>query len=217
MRTLLLATQNVGKKEEFQALFKEDEAIRLITLSEVGIVTQADEVGSTFMHNAQIKAWDAYQKTGIWTLAEDSGLEVDALQGAPGIHSAEYAGFPRSDANNIHRLLKEIKELPVNQRRARFRCALFLQGPSWEIQEEGVCEGTISFQPTGNNGFGYDSIFMPLETEWTLVEEPRFHGCTLAQVPLAAKNKLSHRARAVAAMKSKWLSVKNLDDGSHSS
>jgi XTP/dITP diphosphohydrolase len=123
------------------------------------------------------------------TLADDSGLEVDALGGAPGLHSARYAGAGASDIDRVQQLLANLKDVPQEKRTARFRCVIAIAVPGGAVQfTEGLCEGLITFEPRGVNGFGYDPIFLFPE-----------YGQTMAELPADLKNRISHRARAAAA------------------
>lgn len=187
---LLVATHNPGKKREFEALLApismELEA-HLCFPSELGLEIEVPEDGTTYADNAHQKALAYTRASGLLTLADDSGLEVDALDGAPGIRSARYT--PGHDADRVAALLAQLCELPSEQRTARFRCVIAISTPTWEFYTaEGVCEGLIAFEPAGEGGFGYDPIFYLPE-----------YGCTMAQLPQMEKNRISHRARAVEA------------------
>ncbi|HPZ82694.1 MAG TPA: RdgB/HAM1 family non-canonical purine NTP pyrophosphatase [Thermogutta sp.] len=154
-------------------------------------VGEVEETGCTFSENARLKAVTYAVRLGEWVLAEDAGLVVDALGGQPGIHSARFAGEPRDDARNIQKLLELMKDIPPERRSARFVCYMALADPRGEIQAEaeGHCCGRITFEPRGTQGFGYDPVF----------EIPEYHR-TLAELGLAVKGCLSHRARAARAI-----------------
>ena len=178
---VLLATNNPGKAREFLALLPA--GIDVLALSDLGLSSPPED-GDTLRDNAVIKAL-AGAVSGYLTVADDSGLEVDALGGAPGVHSARYAGTTVSDAANRKKLINEMRHLGPGQRTARFRCVVAIAGPSGLIATaEGHLDGVITTEPRGDGGFGYDPIF----------ELP--DGRTLAQIPLAEKNLLSHRGMA---------------------
>ncbi len=183
---VLVATQNDGKAREYQALLAPLEAT-LRFPGELGLHLDVVEDGTSYAENARKKAAAYAEAAGMLALADDSGLEVDALGGAPGIHSARYA--EGSDADRVAALLAELQGVPEEQRTARFRCVIVIITPSGDVYEaEGVCEGAITFEPAGGGGFGYDPIFY-------LPEQER----TMAQLSRAEKNRLSHRARAAEA------------------
>jgi XTP/dITP diphosphohydrolase len=151
---------------------------------------QVDESGDTFEENACIKALAYAQASGLLTLADDSGLEVDALDGAPGVHSARYAGPQAGDVDRYRKLLDALADVPEEQRSARFRCVVALAQPDGTVYTaDGACEGKIGFAPRGEHGFGYDPVF--------IVEGSG--GQTMAELSPDLKNRISHRARAVAA------------------
>lgn len=183
---LLIATSNRGKAREFRELLRSLPA-DIVLPSDLGLAIDVSEDGSTYQDNALKKATAHCEASGLVTLADDSGLEVDALEGAPGIRSARYA--EGHDTDRADTLLAALASVPPGSRTARFRCALVIatpQGPSHCT--EGACEGTIALAPSGTGGFGYDPIFCLPE-----------HGCTMAELPPEKKNRVSHRARAVAA------------------
>jgi len=182
---VLLATQNKGKVKELQELLA-GEDIEVLSLLDIENWEEVAESGSTFAENAALKARIAAQRTGLVSLADDSGLEVDALHGAPGVYSARYAGEPKDDDRNNEKLLKELEGVPEDQRTARFRCALVVATPTGEeYLTEGVVEGRILTERRGKEGFGYDPLFYL----------PDF-GRTMAQLNVNQKNKISHRAQA---------------------
>lgn len=184
---LLIATKNAGKIRELTKLLA-GLPIHLHTLNEFESVVEPEETGATFSENAALKAEYYALQTGIWALADDSGLEVEALGGAPGVFSARYAGKGVSYTKKMSRLLSELNETRTNNRQARFVCAMAVAGKSGSIEflSEGVCEGSIAAVPRGANGFGYDPIFIPegfSETFGELSDE--------------IKQKISHRSRAI--------------------
>ncbi len=185
---LLIATRNPGKVREYRALLA-GLPFEITSLDAEGIDLEVEETGLTFAENAQIKAMTYARASGLLTWADDSGLEVDALGGAPGVHSARYAGMDAGDADRYRKLLAALAGVPWARRTARFRCVVILATPTGMIgTAEGVCEGIIAFGPAGNNGFGYDPVFY--------VPEQR---ATMAQLPPEVKNELSHRGRAARA------------------
>ena len=188
MHALLLATSNPHKLEEFRVMFA-DLPLRLFSLSDLQLDIEVDETGTTFAENAELKARTYAQASGMLTLADDSGLEIDALTGAPGIQSARYLGRETSYEERFRRILQQLKGLPIEQRTARFRCAIALADPSCNTRiVEGIIEGVIADSPRGKNGFGYDPIFYLPEL-----------GKTFAELAPEHKNRISHRARAAQA------------------
>ena len=184
---LLIATQNPGKRLEIQALLADIPDLRLLIPSEIGIQLDVEENGDTYLDNAAAKAKAFAGLSGLLSLADDSGLEVDVLQGQPGVHSARFS--PHPGANDADRRALLLEKLAVFPRPwvARFRCVVALAQPEGQIVfTEGVCPGEIIPQERGQNGFGYDPIFLLSET-----------GCTMAELALVEKNALSHRARAI--------------------
>ncbi|MHB8073207.1 XTP/dITP diphosphatase [Desulfosporosinus fructosivorans] len=182
---IILATQNQGKVRELRELLV-DEEIEVLSLLDIPDWEDVEENGVTFAENAAIKAREAVRRTGLIALADDSGLEVDALDGAPGVYSARYAGEPKDDERNNDKLLHLLEMTPENKRTARFRCALVMATPyGEEYLTEGAVEGQILTQRRGSDGFGYDPLFY-------LPEFAR----TMAELTLTEKNTLSHRAQA---------------------
>ena len=182
---LLIATHNRGKLKEYQEIFA-DLPFELVTLDAVGIRDDIEETGMTFAENARLKAIACARQSELLTLADDSGLEVDALGGEPGVRSKRYAGEGASDADRIVFLLDKLREVPRGKRSARFRCVIAIASPRGEIwQADGMCEGEIIFEPRGTNGFGYDPVFYFSA-----------RGVTMAELSNAEKNRVSHRARA---------------------
>lgn len=153
-----------------------------------------EETGETFEENARIKAVACRERFGLAALADDSGLEVDALEGAPGVYSARFAGPCATDAENNSRLLLALADVPEAQRAARFRSTIVLiAADGSEVVANGTCEGTIGYEPHGEHGFGYDPLFLPDATP----------GRTMAQLTLAEKNAISHRGNALAELRAK--------------
>jgi XTP/dITP diphosphohydrolase len=182
---LLIATHNHGKLKEYHELFA-DLPFELLTLDDVGIPDDVEETGETFAENARIKAVEYATQSGLLTLADDSGLEVDALGGEPGVRSKRYAGDGASDSDRIVFLLDKLRTVPRGQRAARFRCVICIASPNGKLHEaDGRCEGEIIFEPRGTNGFGYDPVFLFAE-----------RGLTMAELSSEEKNLISHRARA---------------------
>ena len=185
MTTLLLATNNKGKVEEFRQLLK-GMCKQIVSLSEAGVSNVVEESGASFEENALIKAVAYARQTGMMALADDSGLEVDALGGEPGIKSARYAGADASDEDRVRFLLSRLANVPVERRGARFRCVIALATPDGRTATcDGACEGVIALEPKGTHGFGYDPVFY----------FPQF-GKTMAELTPEEKAKVSHRGRA---------------------
>jgi XTP/dITP diphosphohydrolase len=187
VRKVVLATGNAGKARELSALLQ-GLGMEIVLQTSLG-VTEAEETGQTFVENAILKARNAAAQTGLPAIADDSGLEVDALGGQPGIHSARYAGPGGDDAKNLQKLLKALEKTPEAERSARFRCVLVYmrhpQDPAPLICE-GIWEGRVLTAPRGSNGFGYDPVFLVPE-----------RGCSSAELPPEDKNRLSHRGKAL--------------------
>ncbi len=185
MQKLLVATHNQGKVREYRELLAEL-PLEVTYLDAEGITLEVEETGATFEENARLKAVTYAAASGLWTWADDSGLQVDALDGAPGVFSARYAGVGATDADRYRKLLDALTGTPWNRRAARFRCTVALATPDGVVRTaDGVCEGVIAFGPVGDNGFGYDPVFyMPDQN------------ATMAQLPAELKNQVSHRARA---------------------
>jgi XTP/dITP diphosphohydrolase len=197
---LLLATNNTGKVKEYRSLL-EGIQFDLATPKELGITTAVEETGDTYRENAQLKACVLAAQSGLLTLADDSGIEVDALHGAPGVISARYAGENASDSERVSFLLAKLKDVPQEERMARFYCVIAVAHPDGKVYFcEGECKGMITFEPSGANGFGYDPIFYLPE-----------YGKTMAELPADVKNRISHRARA--AQKAKLLLLKMTGTG----
>ena len=194
--SLLLATSNPGKRIELLAFLPA--GIEVLTLKDLNIELPPED-GESFGAIAKVKATVAAQTSGLLAIADDSGLAVDALGGAPGIRSARYAGEATDDARNRAKLLSAMREIPLGERTARFCCAVAVARPSGEVEcRDGTCEGTIGFEEIGTNGFGYDSLFVLPS------------GLTMAQLPLEEKNQISHRAdayRKVAPILTTWIDL----------
>jgi XTP/dITP diphosphohydrolase len=187
MQKLLIATNNQGKVREFRELLK-GLPYSLVTPKEMGIKLDVEESGSTYEENARIKAAAFAKASGLLTLADDSGLEVDALNSEPGIRSSRYAGEGAGDGQRVDFLLNKLKNVPEKQRTGRFRCVIALARPDGQIKYcEGICEGLITFAPIGEAGFGYDPIFYFPELNQTM-----------AELSSEVKNHVSHRAHAAA-------------------
>lgn len=182
---LLIATHNPGKLREFAGLLQ-GLPYDLITLNELAIDGEVEESGATIAENARIKATTYAGQSGVLTLADDSGLEVDALGGEPGVFSKRYAGVNKSDSERNAFLLARLKDVPLERRAARFRCVIAIAEPDGQVHcSYGVCEGAIAFDSRGSNGFGYDPVFIVGE-----------RGVRMAELPEEEKNSISHRARA---------------------
>ncbi|MCW8972635.1 MAG: RdgB/HAM1 family non-canonical purine NTP pyrophosphatase [Gammaproteobacteria bacterium] len=187
MNKIVLASGNAGKVREINQLLAGLD-IEVVPQSDFG-VPEAEETGLTFVENAILKARNAAQHTGLPAIADDSGLEVDALRGAPGIYSARYAGIGAGDEANLRKLLQALDGVTGAQRTARFQCLMVYMGHELDptpIICQGSWEGVIAQAPAGDNGFGYDPVF-----------QVPSHGCTAAQLDAAEKNRLSHRGQAL--------------------
>jgi XTP/dITP diphosphohydrolase len=186
-RRIVLASNNPGKVREIGQLLA-DQDVEVLPQSEFAI-PEAEETGLTFVENAILKARHAAQLSGLPAIADDSGIEVDALNGAPGIYSARFAGKGASDEDNLQKLLEELKDVPEEKRSARFQCLMVYlrhaDDPTPLICQ-GTWEGRILFQPRGSGGFGYDPVFyVPT------------HDCASAELTPEEKNRLSHRGQAL--------------------
>jgi XTP/dITP diphosphohydrolase len=196
MQEIVLASGNAGKLRELQQTLG-DNNVLLIPQSEFG-VTEAEETGLSFVENAIIKARHACQATGKPAIADDSGIEVDALNGEPGIYSARYAGdsTANADAANNAKLLKAIENVPEQQRTARFQCVIVYLRHARDPMPlicQGTWEGRILFEECGSNGFGYDPLFYVPS-----------HGCASAELDPSVKNQLSHRGQAIRQLLQCW-------------
>lgn len=185
-RRVVFASANVGKAREIEAML--GSAFEVVLQGDIGIES-VEETGTTFAANSLLKAQHAASASGLPSLADDSGIEVDALQGAPGVYSARYAGEQASDRDNVDKLLRELRGVPDERRGARFRCVLtFMRSaddPS-PLIAEGCWEGSIAHQPSGDGGFGYDPVFVDAES-----------GIMAAELDPAEKNARSHRGKAL--------------------
>ncbi len=185
-KQIVLATRNQGKVREFNRLFA-DLGWEAVSLDAFSDVPEVVEDGETFEANALKKARTISTYLGMAAVGDDSGLEVDALGGRPGVYSARYAGESATDEENWRKLLHELSGVPLEKRTARFRCALALVEPGHEpVMATGHCEGVIVHQPAGTNGFGYDPVFFLPQ-----------HMRTMAELSAEEKNRISHRAMAM--------------------
>jgi XTP/dITP diphosphohydrolase len=186
---LVVATTNRGKRAEVAAILA-PHGVELVAVDDVLPGWSVVEDGATFEDNARLKARDVAARSGLPALADDSGLEVEALGGRPGVRSARYAGEGATDAQNVALLLDELRDVPAARRGAAFRAAVCLAWPDGRVVEaSGRCAGTIAAAPRGQGGFGYDPVFVDPDT-----------GRTFAELPPEAKHARSHRGRALAAL-----------------
>lgn len=195
MKKIVLASNNRGKVREFN---------EILSGHDIEVVPQADfdvpeieETGLTFVENAILKARNAAQHTGLPAIADDSGIEVDALHGAPGIYSARFAGPGSSDQDNLDKLLNELRDVPDSLRSARFQCLMVYMRHADDptpIICQGTWEGRILHAPRGNNGFGYDPVFYVPQ-----------HDCSAAELTPDVKNSLSHRGQALSKMMTQFI------------
>lgn len=187
---ILIATKNIGKVKEFQSML-ENLGCEILSLSDIEGSPDVEETGKTFEENAILKAETISNQLNIPVIADDSGLEIDALEGRPGVYSARYAGIQKSDEDNMNKVLAELQNVPATQRSARFVCALAFARPHKEtIVVKGECEGEILGEKRGSEGFGYDPIFFV----------PQLHR-SMAELAKEEKNKISHRAVALKRLK----------------
>jgi XTP/dITP diphosphohydrolase len=185
MRALLLATTNRHKLHEYRAIFS-TLPFTLLSLADIRLDMDVEETGTTFLENAELKAHAYAQASGMLSLADDSGLEIDALGGAPGVYSARFAGVNTPYEERFRLIFEQMQGVPQSERTARFRCVISLAEPSGYCRSvEGVMEGVIADAPRGAHGFGYDPIFLLPEL-----------GKTSAELPPEQKNTISHRGRA---------------------
>ncbi len=186
MTEILVATKNANKTKELKELLSSSNFV-LKDLNEIPNINGVEETGKTFAENAVLKAESYALQTKMWALADDSGLEVEALNGAPGVFSARYAGEFATDEERINKLLQELKGV-FDRRQARFVCAMAVSDEKGEIKfiAEGICNGKIAVKPSGKNGFGYDPVFIPDGFEQTFGE-----------ISGEIKRKMSHRAQAI--------------------
>jgi XTP/dITP diphosphohydrolase len=190
MSKLLVATHNQGKLANFADMLA-DLTIEWFSLDEVGVEHDVAETGSTFRENAVLKAQSYAKMTGLLTLADDSGLQVDALNGEPGLYTARYGGPGLTHAGRYQLLLQNMGHVPWPERTARFRAVIALAAPDGALlgTAEGVCEGMVALEPAGEGGFGYDPVFFLPD-----------RGVTMAQVSPAVKHTISHRGQAMRAI-----------------
>ena len=180
---IIAATKNKNKLREFGEILK---GFEIISQEDAGVNIDVEETGATFEENSYLKAKAIYDITGITTIADDSGLCVDALDGEPGVYSARYGGEGYDDKGRVELLLKNMKDVPDEKRTARFVCVITLVGNDGVTTARGECEGKIGYEPKGENGFGYDPVFF--------VEQ---YGKTMAEVSPEEKNAISHRGKAL--------------------
>lgn len=186
MKTVIIATKNKGKAKEFERMFL-PLGYEVKTLLDFDDIEDIEETGKTFEENALLKAEALCKITGQVVISDDSGLIVDALDGAPGIYSARYAGLEKNDQANMDKVLKELEEVPEAERTARFYCALAVAFPDGEsLTVHGTCEGMILRERRGSHGFGYDPIFFVKEI-----------GKAMAELEPEVKGRISHRAKAL--------------------
>lgn len=198
MKEIIIATKNQGKVKEFHKIFQSYDIV-LKSLHDLSdSLPDIEETGDTFQENAQLKAEQVCAFTKMPVIADDSGLVVDALNGRPGVYSARYAGVHGNDVENYEKVLEEMKSIPKEKRSARFVCALTFARPNHPtVIKIGYCEGTIAFEPKGQEGFGYDPIFIP-----------KGFTKTMAQLTPEQKNKISHRYKAIEKF-TNWLKKTN--------
>lgn len=190
MIELVLASRNKGKIEELKKLLS-GLPVKVLSLSDFNCIPDIEETGSTFADNAEIKAKTVSSITGKYALADDSGLEIDALGGQPGVYSNRFAGPDATDEDRYNKVLDLMTGIPEQKRTARFRAAVSIATPDGDvITVEDKCEGRIAFEPQGNNGFGYDPVFYIPEL-----------GKTAAQLSPEEKNRISHRGKAMESTK----------------
>ena len=197
---LLVATANRGKVAEYRALLDGLDC-ELLSLRDAGVSGDIPETGETYEQNARLKAETCAAASGLLTLADDSGLEVEALNGEPGIRSARYAGDDATDAQRVEYLLEKLKGVPPERRGARFVCVIAIATPGGDVTFcRGECPGSIVTEPRGDRGFGYDPVFLLSDI-----------GLTMAELPPEVKNRLSHRGRAAGA--ARRVLARFIDDG----
>ena len=184
-KDIVIATHNPDKKKEM-VIALNDLGVNILSLGNFPEIGEIEETGSTLLENSLIKARTVFAKTGIPAIADDTGLEVDALNGAPGIYSARYAGINVSYEDNVRKLLSEMSSVKMASRTARFRTVISFHSLNKELWTDGVIEGSITKRPIGEKGFGYDPVFKVLKT-----------GKTFAEMTKKEKNKISHRGVAL--------------------
>ena len=187
MKKVVAATNNKKKLEEMNRILTHL-GMEVVSLKSCGSFPEPVEDADSFEGNARIKAVAAHENTGLAAIADDSGLIVDALNGAPGVYSSRYAGEDASDADNIAKLLADLEGVPAEERAARFACSIvFVDEDGAEKTAFGTCEGTIGFELVGNDGFGYDPVFCTAD----------YPGKTMAQISAEEKDAISHRGKAL--------------------
>lgn len=187
MKKVVAATNNAKKLEELNRILTHL-GLEVVSLKSCGDFPEPVEDADSFMGNARIKALAAHKNTGLAAIADDSGLIVDALNGAPGVYSSRYAGEDATDADNNAKLLRELAEVSADQRTARYACAIvFVDEDGTELEAFGTCEGSIGYEAAGQGGFGYDPYFLSAD----------YPGQTLAEVDADAKDAISHRGKAL--------------------
>ena len=191
MNKIILASNNPNKLIEFRAIFTNH---NIISLSDIGFNKDIPETGSTLEDNALIKVREIFKLTNAICISDDTGLEVEALNGAPGVFSARYAGEPSNATKNIKKLLNELKKKNTINRSAKFRTVIAYKDSNQELLFEGIVEGSISLAPKGTSGFGYDPIFVPSD-----------YKLTFAEMSIDIKNNISHRANAIKKLKEYFL------------
>lgn len=197
MKKLIFATGNEGKMKEVRMILA-DLDVEVLSLKEAGIEAEAEENGATFEENAKIKAVEIMKRSGEIVLADDSGLEVDALNKEPGIYSARYMGYDTSYHIKNQNLIRRLEGKNGKERSARFVCAIAAAFPDGRVlTTRGTMEGEIGYEERGENGFGYDPIFYLPE-----------YGCYSGELPLEVKNSLSHRGKALRLMKEELRKLK---------
>ena len=191
MNKIILASNNPNKLIEFRAIFSNH---KIISLSEIGFSKDIPETGSTLEDNALIKVREIFKLTNAICISDDTGLEVESLNGDPGVFSARYAGEPANSKENIKKLLNELKKNNTINRSAKFRTVIAYKDCNQELLFEGIVEGSISLVPKGTSGFGYDPIFIPND-----------YKLTFAEMSIDIKNNISHRANAIKKLKDHFL------------
>ena len=185
---IIIATHNEDKLKEIKG-YLDNSSFNIVSLSDFSNIGEIIENGRTLEDNALIKAREVFDKTGIPTISDDTGLEVDALDGEPGVYSARYAGENCTYSDNVNKLLKNMEKLPAKKRTARFQTAIAFVEENMELVSEGIVEGKITTKPKGVGGFGYDPVFyVPVK------------GKTFSEMNMTEKNQISHRSKAIQEM-----------------
>ncbi|MFQ6604392.1 MAG: RdgB/HAM1 family non-canonical purine NTP pyrophosphatase [Fidelibacterota bacterium] len=191
MHNIIIATHNPDKARELQSLLPDDN-IQVQTLADYPAIGDIPETGTTLLENSLLKARTVHQMTGVPAIADDTGLEVDILDGAPGIYAARYAGKQATYRDNVEKLLHELRHSKESERTARFRTIMSFVDDDHEIWAEGIVEGMIMPEPRGKSGFGYDPVFLVPDL-----------GQTFAEMPAKVKHGISHRGKAMKALLAK--------------